>query len=718
VSAAVESVCSNLLCRVRSLTGSGHFDLILDFDAVPICGILPVMNPIRMLLAVLSSAVSIFAANPVAAERPNILVVMVDDLGFSDIGCYGSEIETPNLDRLARNGLRFNQFYNTAKCHSSRISLLTGRYALQAGNTSLKRATTSAEVLQSAGYFTAMTGKWHLDREPTDFGFQRYFGHLSGACNFYKGDKTFRLNGKPWQVPESGFYTTVAMVDHALNFLTEARSSEKPWYLYVAFNAPHAPLQPLKQDYEKYEGRYDSGWDVVRNRRLAKQRELGLFGAAVKPSLRPEHIPAWDDLPVDRQTWEKRRMTALAGMIDRVDQELGRLFDNLRRAGEMDDTLILFVSDNGACPYDRRSPKMGGKPYDPDVTWSDSTGWAWARNAPFRYYKQNQFEGGICTPAIVHWPNGLKRSPGSISDQPAHLIDVLPTLAAVGKVQIPSRWPGRELEPIAGISLLPLLQGGEIRNRPPIHFLFGTDRALRDGDWKLASFRSQPWELYNLRDDRTELHNVAAQHPDRLVRMSRQWHEMSANVLKAPKKSNQPVANKATGHVHPEWTAFKLPLAEVGKSDRKARRSSPASRNGATDGIRARKDTKLKVIGNRLQLEFTGNDSGIAIDRIGKLDSAGPYLLSFRLKAEAGKGGEVFFQTDPSKNLPRSSRIEFEIVPDGEWRELQIKLDTKETLLGLRLDGGDRPGNVVISDLTLRHSTKGILRTWPNRASR
>ncbi|MFT4689494.1 MAG: arylsulfatase [Verrucomicrobiia bacterium] len=680
----------------------------MDFEADAFSGILSTMIPIRTLVMLLLCTSAIFAA-----KRPNILVVMVDDLGFSDIGCYGSEIETPHLDQLARNGLRFNQFYNTAKCHSSRISLLTGRYAYQAGNTSLNRGTTSAEVLGDAGYFTAMTGKWHLDQQPTDFGFQRYFGHLSGACNFYKGDKTFRLNGEPWQVPASGFYTTVAMVDHALTFLEEARASKKPWYLYVAFNAPHAPLQPLKQDYEKYEGRYESGWDAVRDRRLAKQRELGLFGRDANPSPRPDHIPAWKDLPADRQNWEQRRMTALAGMIDRVDQELGRLFADLRQAGEMDDTLILFVSDNGACPYDRRSPKMDGQPYDPDVTWGDSTGWAWARNAPFRYYKQNQFEGGICTPAIVHWPNGLKLASGSFTDQPAHLIDVLPTLAAVGEAKLPTVWPGRELEPVAGVSLLPLLRGGEIRNRPPIHFLFGEDRALRDGDWKLASFRSQPWELYNISQDRTELSNLATRHPDRVASMSRQWHEMTATVLKAPKKSNLPVAAKASGHIHPEWTAFDLPLAEVGKADRKPRRPAARSRSTGKGGIRARKDTKLKVIGKQLHLEYSGADSGIAIDRIGKLDSAGPYILSFRLKAAAGDSGEIFFQTDPKKNLPSSLRVEFDIQPDGEWRALRVRLDTTEILLGLRLDAGDQPGKVVISDLTLSHPTEGILRTWP-----
>jgi arylsulfatase A-like enzyme len=645
-----------------------------------------------------------------AAERPNILVIMADDLGFSDIGCYGGEIDTPNLDQLARNGVRFSQFYNTAKCHSSRISLLTGRYAFQAGNTGLSRATTSAEVLGQAGYFTAMSGKWHLDRQPTDFGFQRYFGHLSGACNFYRGDKTFRLNGEPWPVPEKGFYTTVAKVDFALKFLEEARATRQPWYLYVAFNAPHAPLQPLKEDYEKYAGRFDQGWDVTRDARLTKQRKLGLFGKDITPSARPDHIPGWKDLSPERRNWESRRMTALAGMIDRVDQELGRLIADLRKADELDNTLILFVSDNGACPYDRRSPKMDRMPYEPDVTWSDSTGWAWARNAPFRYYKQNQFEGGICTPGIVHWPKGLRRKPGSITDQPAHLIDVLPTLASVAGAELPKSWPGRELEPVSGISLLPHLQGRDLQNRPPIHLLFGDDRGLRDGAWKLVSFRSQPWELYNIPNDRTELNNVATEHPDLVRRMGRQWHDMTANVLKAPAKSNKPVAPAATPHRHPEWTAFQLPFGEVGKADRKARsgaRKKPPGR------IRARKDTQLNIQGRELHLEFTGHDSGLAIDQIRGIKTPGPYRLTFRLKAAAGGSGEVYFQTDPKLTLPRSDHLEFEIEADNRWRDMTLELKTAQRLLGLRLDTGDRPGSAVIADLTLRKPDGSIIRGWP-----
>ncbi|MCB1091948.1 MAG: sulfatase-like hydrolase/transferase, partial [Verrucomicrobiae bacterium] len=318
--------------------------------------------PNPLLLAV--TALFLLEADPVqSAEKPNIVVLLADDLGFSDLGCYGSEIETPTLDRLASNGLRFTQFYNTAKCHSSRVSLLTGRWCRQAGDESLHRAVTIPEVLAPAGYFTAMAGKWHLSQQPTDFGFQRYFGHLSGSTNYYRGDKTFRLNGEPFTVPEEGFYTTVANVDHALQFLGEARETNQPWFLYLAFNAPHAPLQPLEADYKKYLGRYDEGWDAMRAKRLARQADLNLFGQTLEPSPRPEHIPAWDSLKPEIQHWESRRMAAYAALIDRVDQEVGRLVTDIEGHGELENTLILFFSDNGACPYDRSNQGMDQEPY-------------------------------------------------------------------------------------------------------------------------------------------------------------------------------------------------------------------------------------------------------------------------------------------------------------------------------------------------------------------
>lgn len=500
------------------------------------------------------------AANAGGGSRPNFIVILADDLGFSDLGCYGSEIETPNLDSLANKGVRFTQFYNTAKCHSSRISLMSGRYPYQAGGRSLRNSVTIPEMLRSAGYRTLMTGKWHLNKEPTDFGFDRYFGHLSGSTNYFVGDNTFRLNGKAWEVPKKGFYTTVADVEFALKFLNAAASKEdaKPWFLYLAFNAPHAPLQPLEKDYRKYLDRYAIGWDEIRKQRVAKQRRLGLFPDDLQVPDRPDHIPAWNTLSEPRRDFERRRMAAYAGMIDRMDHEIGRLLDHLRDTGELENTLVLFLSDNGACPYDRRSHPIDAEPYEATTSWSDSTGWAWARNTPFRYYKQNQFEGGITTPAILHWPAGLKLEHGSIRTEPLHLVDVLPTLSRVANAPIPSEWPDRELNPVAGRSFAPILRGETMGPRAPLYFLYGEDRAVRDGAWKLVSFRSNPWELYDLETDRTELHDLADEKPQLRDRLAELWMNLAEFTDRAPglRRTELPTHDEAGRHVHPQWTDF------------------------------------------------------------------------------------------------------------------------------------------------------------------
>lgn len=488
--------------------------------------------------------------------RPNIVVIMVDDLGYSDIGCYGGEIKTPNLDKLANNGLRFSQFYNTAKCHSSRVSLLSGQYCIAAGDSALTHAVTSAEVLKNAGYFTSMVGKWHLNKEPTDFGFDHYWGHLSGACNFFKGDKTFRLNGEKWKVPEKDFYTTVANIDFALDFLKESRKETKPFYLYVAFNAPHAPLHALPEDYAKYKGQYDMGWDKMRDARIAKQKKLGLLPQDLKESARPPHVRAWDKLVPWQRDYEINRMVTLAAMIDRVDQEIGRLVEDLRINNQLDNTMILFVSDNGACPYDRKKPVLNVTPTNGDVSYGDSTGWAWARNAPFRFYKQNQFEGGISTPGIIHWPKGLKTKSGEITDTPVHLIDVLPTLADLAITKIPTEFANRKLRPVSGISIRPLLEAKPLTREEPIYLQFAKDFGLRSGDWKLVSFKGQEWELYNIKDDRAETNNLAKQHQERVQEMVKKWKEISKNVLRSKKLANPQIKPSEDPKSNREWTVF------------------------------------------------------------------------------------------------------------------------------------------------------------------
>ena len=654
-----------------------------------------------------------------SAEKPNVLIIMVDDLGFSDLGCYGSEIETPNLDRLAANGLRFTQFYNTAKCHSSRIALLTGRYAYQAGQESLQHASTTAEMLGSAGYRTMMTGKWHLSKQPTDFGFDRYFGHLSGACNFYKGDKTFRLNGEEWQVPESGFYTTVADVDFALKFLDEARQEKgRPWYLHIAFNAPHAPLQPMEVDYKKYLGRYEVGWDAIREARVQKQKELGLFGDGAEACPRPDHISAWKDMTPERQKWEERRMTALAGMIDRVDQEVGRLLADLEAKGELDNTFLLFMSDNGACPYDRTSRDMDREPYEPDVTWSDSTGWAWARNTPFRFYKQNQHEGGICTPGIAHWPAGLKTKPGAIVTDPVHLVDVMPTLTELTGAEIPKTWPERDLRPVSGTSFAKVLRGEPMGDRPPLYFLFAEDRGLRQGPWKLVSFKSNPWELYNIDEDRTELKNLAGEEPQRLQSMIATWTELAKDMDHAPAKSYAPVLEVSTEASlrHPEWTAFDQPLGPTGKRVKEgasAKGKGKAKAKAGVSQIRARKDTKLKVEDKVLVLDCTGDDSGLAFNTLPKMGAVGPYTLSFRVKSAARGDGEIFWTIDPKEILPKGEHQVFSVAHDGEWQDITLKIPSESALFALRLDPCSAPGEVSIEGLKLLDAKGGVVASWP-----
>ena len=653
----------------------------------------------------LLAPVALQAADSSEPPKPNIVVILTDDLGFSDIGCYGSEISTPNLDRLAANGLRFSQFYNTAKCHSSRVSLLTGRWCRQAGNEKMTSAVTIPEVLAPAGYFTAMAGKWHLDQEPTDFGFQRYFGHLSGATSYYKGDNTFRLNGQPWAVPEKGFYTTVTDMDYALKFLGEARETKKPWFLYLAFNAPHAPLQPLEADYKKYLGKYDVGWDVMRAARVEKQKKLGLL--AVEASPRPDHIPAWDSLSPEMRNWEARRMAAYAGLIDRVDQEIGRLIADLERSGELKNTLILFLSDNGACPYDRKNIGRDGEPYDGTSAWSDSTGWAWARNTPFRYYKQNQFEGGISTPAIVHWPAGLKTKPGAIVSSPAHLVDVLPTLAELGGASIPEKWPGRDLSPLAGISLKPVFDGQTIASRPPIHLLFASDRGLRDGEWKLVSFQSQPWELYNIAQDRTELHNVIAQHPEIASRMTKQWTDMADKVLHAPAKEYVPVDVVATERKHREWTVYSDPDASTARHDAAKGKKKAAKKGSGSDGIRARVGTKLSVQDGQLQLQCEGNDPGLVFNTLPPL-STGPYTLEFRLQSTASGDGEIYWTTDAQTIPTKGGHLVFSVKHDGEWQMVTLKIAETRALYSLRLDPCAGSGKACLEGLQIKDASGKI----------
>jgi arylsulfatase len=483
----------------------------------------------------------------IAAERPNIILIMADDLGFSDLGCYGSEIETPNLDGLASNGLKFTQFYNTAKCHSSRVSLLTGLYCDQAGSTSLKYGATIAEVLNQADYFTAMSGKWHLQQQPTDFGFHRYWGHLSGATNFFTGDDTFRLNGEEWKVPKilngKPFYTTHAITDFALEFMEEATQEGRPFLMYTAFNAPHYPLQAPEKDVEKYNGKYDGGWDELRKTRYAKQLQTGLFDKHVKLSPRANHIPAWNELSEEEKIWEANRMEVFAAMVDVVDQNIGRMIEFLKKKGIYDNTLIMFCSDNGACPFERTRGRHL-KPWDPKSYWTYDASWAQAGNTPFRLYKQNQHEGGISSPMIAHWPKGLKTPVGSVTSQPAHLVDFMATLMDLSGANYPKQIGDRTMGILQGKSLLPIFKGEQREGHKQLYFHFGSDKALRQGPWKLVSAKNGRWELYNLDRDRSELNDLSGKFPEKVEAMSKEWYDLAENVDRLKGKALAPVSDK------------------------------------------------------------------------------------------------------------------------------------------------------------------------------
>ena len=491
------------------------------------------------LLLLVSGVIPGFLSGVMAqqAARPNIILVLVDDMGWSDPGCYGGEIETPNLDRLAAEGLRFSQFYNCAKCETTRATLLSGRYHAEVGVAKLQRCATLAEVLAEAGYQTWMTGKWHLSGNPLDRGFGRYFGHLSGATNFFTGDGTFRIDREVFEVPEQGFYTTDANTDYAIQFIRE-RDRERPFFLYVAHNAPHYPLQAPKEEVMKYRGTYKEGWDRLRAQRLGRIRDKGLLPETTELSARPEDVSDWHELSEKERDQHDLVMATYAAMIDRVDTNMGRLVQCLQDEKEYERTLILFLSDNGACPFQRTTPQtLEGPlmPWDPESYWTYDQRWAHACNTPFRAYKRNQHEGGIRTPMIAHWPQGLA-NPGTITHQPGHIVDMMATFIELGAARYPPVDAPREPGPLRGSSLVPIFRGEERADVGARFFTFyGTHNAVRVGDLKLVNRDKGPWELYDLARDPIEANNLIERQSQRAKPLIEQW-EAWARTVKIKRK--------------------------------------------------------------------------------------------------------------------------------------------------------------------------------------
>ena len=491
-----------------------------------------------------------FAAFRPKPLRPDIVLIMVDDMGYSDIGCYGGEIQTPNLDKLAANGLRFTQFYNTARCCPTRASLMTGLYSHRAGvghmmadkghdgyrgdlNT---ECVTIAEALRPAGYGTYMAGKWHVTKKtkaateadkhnwPCNRGFDRYFGTISGAGSFWTPKSLTRDNTTAEEYPE-GFFYTDAISDHAAGFIAEHHASrpDDPLFIYVAYTAPHWPLHARKRDIDKYRGKYMKGWDALRRERHARMIEMGIVKKDWPMTPRDSGVTPWKDVPEDRRKNMDWRMAIYAAQIDGVDQGIGRIVAALKKAGRLDNTLILFLADNGGCaeggPWGFEQHKGGVLGTNSSFA-SYGQSWANASNTPFRRYKHWVHEGGISTPLIVHWPAGMKAR-GDLCHQPGHLTDVMPTCLDVAGATYPTRHKGQAIAPLESVPITPAFAGETIR-REAIFWEHEGNRAVRRGTWKLVSRFPGDWELYDMEADRTELHDVIGKHPE----IARELREM------------------------------------------------------------------------------------------------------------------------------------------------------------------------------------------------
>lgn len=500
-----------------------------------------------------------------SGPKPNIIVILVDDMGFSDLGCYGGEIRTPNIDGLAQKGVRFTQFYNTARCCPTRASLLTGLYPHQTGVGHMvdnpkpfpgytgdlnQKCVTIAQVLKSGGYRTMMSGKWHVTpvtqskhNWPLQRGFDQYYGIIHGAADYFNPVTLARNN--EFIKAEGDYYFTDAITENAVSGIEKAASAKEPFFLYTAYTAPHWPLHARPEDIERYKGRYRGGWDLLREERRRRQNELGIIDKRWTTTVRDSRVPAWAEV-ADKE-WEQRRMEVYAAMVDRVDQGVGRILNALRGTGQEENTLVMFLADNGGCA-EELGPKAGGlhvpeqtrdgRPVrrgnvpglmpGPEETYqSYGIPWANASNTPFRLYKHWVHEGGISTPLIASWPGHTKS--GSITHEPGHLIDIMATCVDVSGTKYPS-----DKTPLEGVSLRTAFTGGKVNRRDALYWEHEGNRAVRQGKWKLVSKFPGVWELFDLEADRTETTNLAEKHKDRVEQMSAQYDRWAARAQVKP----------------------------------------------------------------------------------------------------------------------------------------------------------------------------------------
>lgn len=490
--------------------------------------------------------VSLFLPEKLQAkdERPNVLLILVDDMGFSDIACYGGEIQTPNLDKLANEGIRFTRYYNTAKCFPSRACLLTGQYAQHNGMakkaSKFTNAVTIAEVLREAGYRTLMTGKHHGEENPFYFGFDRYFGLKDGSSNHFNpglkregeaepGHKKGNFQPREWGIddkiiapytpPEKDFYTTDYFTNYAIDYLEEYKNEDKPFFMYVAYTAPHDPLMVWPEIQKKYLGKYMVGYESIRKARFERQKKMGLIDENF-PLSKPTYNN-WNSFSQEEKLVRDSIMATHAAMVDRVDENIGRILKKLEELNKLDNTLILFMSDNGAQPQSDPNSWLWAKGKVSDFSQpigsmgrytSLSLSWANVSNTPFRLYKSNSHEGGISTPLIMYW-KGKILNPGNITDFPSHLIDIMPTILEVTGAEYPKNYNNEEINPVDGVSLFSLANGVVQEREEPLFWQWQNGKAIRKEEWKLVSDNNGPWELYNMNVDQTETNDVIKKFP-------------------------------------------------------------------------------------------------------------------------------------------------------------------------------------------------------------
>lgn len=491
-----------------------------------------------------------------SSKPPNIVIILADDMGFSDLGCYGSEISTPNLDGLAQEGVRFTQAYCAARCCPSRAALLTGLYPHQAGMGDMvgaakkqqrpgpyqgylnRQCVTIAEALRPSGYRTYMSGKWHVGDAPEHWprkrGFDRYFGLISGASSYFeilKDENPRRVMARDDEsyVPEGGqFYMTDAFTDNAVQFLEEHDQSN-PFLLYLAYTAPHWPLHARPEDIARYKGKYKIGWDELREQRYKRQLELGIINPRWPLSPRDEEVPPWDSVD-NKDDWDLR-MAVYAAMISRMDYGIGRVLDTLRTRGMEENTLVLFLSDNGGCHeriHKEKLSKGNALPGERGSYVAYERNWANASNTPFRLFKHWCHEGGIATPLIARWPARL-REKGTLTHQVAHITDIMPTCLDLAGAKYPESFEGNAITPTVGKSLRPILEGGTREPHERLYWEHEGNRAVREGRWKLVATREGQWELYDLEADRTELQDLSKTQKDKAVQLNGAWEHWARN---------------------------------------------------------------------------------------------------------------------------------------------------------------------------------------------